>query len=48
MTNNHVVQDADEIIVTTADGEEFPGKVIGQDSNTDIALIKIDKKTFSI
>ncbi|MBA3237098.1 MAG: Do family serine endopeptidase [Parachlamydiaceae bacterium] len=42
ITNNHVVQDSDEIIVTFNDGEEFLGKVIGQDNNTDIALIKIE------
>lgn len=44
LTNNHVVQDFDEIMVTLNDGREFSGKVIGQDSNTDIALIKIDAK----
>lgn len=44
LTNNHVVQDFDEITVTLNDGREFAGKVIGQDNNTDIALIKIEAK----
>lgn len=44
VTNNHVVQDTDEIIVTLNDGNEFIGKVVGQDNNTDIALIKIEGK----
>lgn len=46
LTNNHVVQDADTITVTLNDSQELAGKVIGQDSNTDIALIKIEGKNF--
>lgn len=41
-TNSHVVQKASEIKVTLNDGREFLAKVVGSDSNTDIALIKID------
>ncbi len=41
LTNNHVVEDDDEIKVKLADGKEFDGKVIGRDPKTDIALIKI-------
>jgi serine protease Do len=41
LTNNHVVQNASDIRVTLADGREFPGKVIGTDPQTDVALIKI-------
>jgi serine protease Do len=41
LTNNHVVEDADQIKVKLADGKEFDGKVIGRDPKTDLALIKI-------
>ncbi len=41
ITNNHVVQGADEIRVKLADGREFKAKVIGRDAKTDLALIKI-------
>jgi len=40
-TNNHVVEQADKIIVKTTDGKEYEAKIIGTDPNTDIALIKI-------
>lgn len=42
LTNQHVVKDAGEILVILNDGKEFIAKVIGQDPNTDVALIKID------
>ena len=42
VTNNHVVDGASEIRVKLSDGREFPGKVIGRDSKTDLALLKID------
>jgi serine protease Do len=42
LTNNHVVEKADDINVTLASGEEYRAKVIGRDRSTDIALIKID------
>jgi serine protease Do len=42
MTNNHVVQGADEIEVTLSDGRRFDATVVGRDPNTDIAVIKID------
>jgi serine protease Do len=41
MTNNHVVAGAEEIKVKLADGREFKAKVVGRDSKTDLALIKI-------
>lgn len=44
ITNNHVIENADEIIVILASGEEYPAKVIGKDERTDIALIKIEPK----
>ncbi|MGE5339636.1 MAG: Do family serine endopeptidase [Gemmatimonadota bacterium] len=42
MTNHHVVDGADEIIVTLPDRREFRGKLIGSDQRTDVALVKID------
>ena len=42
LTNEHVVSEAEEIKVTFLDGREFEGKVIGSDSLTDIAVVKID------
>lgn len=41
LTNNHVVQQADEIKVTLADKRSFTGKVVGKDKYTDLALVKI-------
>jgi serine protease Do len=41
LTNNHVVENADEIVVKLSTGEEFKAKVVGRDSKTDIALIEI-------
>ncbi|HTU03420.1 MAG TPA: Do family serine endopeptidase [Candidatus Sulfotelmatobacter sp.] len=42
LTNNHVVKGATDIRVKLKDGREFPGKVIGHDSKTDLAVVKID------
>src|ERR1051325_8074291 len=44
LTNNHVVDGADEVKVTLQDGREFSAKVIGRDPKSDIAVIKIDAK----
>ncbi|HMY23862.1 MAG TPA: Do family serine endopeptidase [Chitinophagales bacterium] len=44
VTNNHVVENADEIKVSLYDNREFSAKVIGTDPNTDLAVIKIDGK----
>jgi Do/DeqQ family serine protease len=41
VTNNHVVEKADKIEITTNDHQHFTAKVIGTDPNTDLALIKI-------
>jgi serine protease Do len=44
VTNNHVVDGAKELTVTLADKTEYPAKIVGRDSKTDIAVIKIDPK----
>ncbi len=42
LTNNHVVEGADKITVTLSDKKEYEAKIIGLDSKTDLALIKIE------
>ena len=42
VTNNHVIENADEISVILANDESFEAKVIGRDAKTDIAVLKID------
>ena len=42
MTNAHVVEGADEVIVTLTDKREFKAKIVGADKRTDVALVKID------
>ena len=44
MTNNHVVDHAKSVQVTTDDGTVYTAKVIGTDPKTDLALIKVDGK----
>lgn len=44
LTNEHVVRGADEIKVTLRDGKKFTGKVVGQDADLDVAIVKIDVK----
>ena len=44
LTNNHVVEGADELKVLLTDDREFVAKVIGADPKTDVAVIKIDAK----
>ena len=46
VTNNHVIEGADEIDVKLNDNREFKGKLIGTDPNTDLALIKIEGDEF--
>ncbi len=41
LTNNHVIENADEIIVKLSDEREFKADIVGRDSKTDVALIKI-------
>ena len=42
MTNAHVVDGADEVIVTLTDKREFKARIIGADRRTDVAVVKID------
>ena len=42
VTNNHVVQDADEILVKLNDKKEYKGRIIGTDKTTDLALLKVE------
>jgi len=44
LTNNHIVENAINVVVFTIDGEDFNAKVIGTDSKTDLALIKVAGK----
>jgi serine protease Do len=44
LTNNHVIEGADDILVKLSDNREYKGKVIGLDSRTDLAVIKINEK----
>lgn len=48
VTNNHVVEGAQNIDVILNDSRRFTAKVIGRDPNTDIALVKIDAKNLSV
>ncbi|MGD9078166.1 MAG: DegQ family serine endoprotease [Desulfobacterales bacterium] len=42
VTNNHVIEDADQIKVKLKDEREFDAKIVGRDPNTDLALLKIE------
>lgn len=42
VTNNHVVENADELMVKLNDNREFKGRIVGTDATTDLALIKIE------
>ena len=47
ITNQHVTEGAVQIAVTTPDGNEYPGKLLGEDALTDIAVLKIEAKGLS-
>lgn len=48
MTNNHVIRDADEVIVRLSDRREFTAKIVGSDARSDVALLKIDAGSLPI
>src|SRR6266478_9363089 len=45
VTNNHVVDKAEQVDVTTDDGKSYTAKVIGTDTRTDLALIKVEGRS---
>jgi serine protease DegQ len=48
LTNNHVVEAADEIEVVLADGRKAPAKIVGTDPETDLAVIRIQAKNLPV
>ncbi len=44
VTNNHVIEDSDQITVTLNDGSSLPAKIVGRDTKTDLALLKVVPK----
>ena len=44
VTNNHVIEDSDQITVSLQDGTQLPARVIGRDTKTDLALLKVAPK----
>jgi len=48
ITNNHVIKDADEIIVRLVDRREYTAEVVGADEQSDIAVLKVDGKDLPI
>jgi serine protease DegQ len=46
-TNNHVIDGADDILVTLADGREAPAKRVGSDPGTDVAVIKVQAENLT-
>jgi serine protease Do len=45
VTNNHVIEGADEIDVVLSDGTVLPAKLVGADTDVDLALLKVDSRT---
>ena len=48
VTNEHVVRDASEIVVTTTAQHKYPARVVGTDPLLDMALLKIDAKDLPV
>lgn len=44
ITNNHVIEEADEVSVTLSDNSKYKAKIIGRDKKTDLALLKVEAK----
>jgi serine protease Do len=44
LTNQHVVANAEKVVVTLADGSDLPAKVLGEDPLTDIAVLKVERQ----
>ena len=47
MTNNHVIEGADEIEVKLFNGKSYDAKIVGRDENTDIAILQVKDKSYS-
>ena len=47
LTNNHVVDFADELTIKMSDGKEYEGKIVGRDPSSDIAIVKINANNLS-
>ena len=45
VTNNHVIEDSDEILIEFFDGETLVASIVGRDEKTDIAVLKVDSET---
>lgn len=45
VTNNHVIEKADTILVTFSDGREMQAKLVGRDRDSDLAVLKVTSKT---
>ncbi len=45
VTNNHVIEGADEVLIEFFEGFELPATIVGTDPNTDIALLKVESET---
>lgn len=48
LTNDHVVEGADRLLVSLPDGRSFPGKIVGQDPQTDLAVVQISDSNLPI
>lgn len=47
LTNNHVISDASEIKVTTSDGTDYAARLVGQDPDTDLAVVRVTSSNLS-
>lgn len=47
VTNNHVIENSYQITVTTDDGTEYPATLVGGDSSSDVAVLKVDGENFT-
>jgi len=47
ITNNHVVQGADEIQLKLANGQTYEGRIVGRDQNTDVAVVQVKNEKFN-
>jgi serine protease Do len=48
LTNNHVIKDADEVVVRLSDRRELVAKVVGTDERSDLAVLKVDAKELPV